>query len=79
MYENRINDFKNILAKVSGEDLFDDNGDGSLITTVHTGETIEAFRLNVVFFSKTCYYNYFCISCGVGLQFRAGFSSYHKH
>lgn len=53
MYENPINLFNDILAKVNGEELFDDNGDGSLCTTVHTGGTLEAFRLNVEFTQKS--------------------------
>lgn len=54
MYDNPIRiKFNEILENVSGEELFDDNGDGSLSTTVHTGGTLEAFRLNVEFTQKS--------------------------
>lgn len=54
MYDNPIRiKFSKILEKVFGEELFDDNGDGSLSTTVHTGGTMEAFSLNVEFTQKS--------------------------
>ena len=45
----RAEKFSKILERVAGEDLFDIEEDGSLKTTVHTGKTIEAFRLKVEF------------------------------
>ena len=41
--------FNEILEKVAGESLFGIEEDGSLNTTVHTGETIEAFTMKVEF------------------------------
>ncbi len=41
--------FNKILERVAGEELFDIEEGGTLTTTVHTGRTVEAFRLNVEF------------------------------
>ena len=45
--------FLEIIEKASGEDdLFNDE-DGTLSTTVHTGRTIEAFKLKIEFPNDT--------------------------
>ncbi len=41
--------FNKILERVAGKSLFDIEEDGTITTTVHTGRTVEAFRLYVEF------------------------------